>query len=161
MGLRHQQPPTVRADALDVTRDIALIVLAILQRARFIAEHQCAEEYIADGVAGENQADKALRSAELGEPLQRPLRMNPAGEGRVGRRNRGCLRCLAPSLITRQRYIPSAIAGPAWRSIGVEQGARAGDVGGMPRLAAASSASTNVLRQSRSRIRSLSLITSL
>ena len=38
MGLRHQQPPAVRTDALDVAGDVALFVLAVLKRAGLIAE---------------------------------------------------------------------------------------------------------------------------
>ena len=46
MGLRHHQSPAVRADALDISGDVAGFVLAVLQRARFIAEHQCAEQHL-------------------------------------------------------------------------------------------------------------------
>ena len=44
-----------------------------------------------------------------------------AGEGRDRRRSRACPAILAPSLITRQRYMPLGIGAAAERRVGVEQ----------------------------------------
>src|SRR4051794_35175748 len=82
---RHDQPPPVRADPLDIAGDVALLVLAVLQRSGFIGERKRAEEDVADRIPGKDQPNVALSAAELTETLQCLLGTDPAGE--AGRRN--------------------------------------------------------------------------
>ena len=70
MGLRHDQPPAVGADPLDIAGNIALLVLTVLERAAFVAKHERAEEDVADRVAGEDQAEVSLATGQLGQALQ-------------------------------------------------------------------------------------------
>ena len=83
MRPRQQYPPAVRADPLDEARDVALPIAAILHRPLLVAKHQRAEEHLAQDIAREDQADIALRAAELGEaayrrPLGPPTRTSSA-----------------------------------------------------------------------------------
>src|SRR5436190_12204853 len=84
MGLRHDQPPAIGPDPLDIAGDIAVQVLAVLERAALVGEGKRAEEDVADRVAGEDHADIALRPTELAKALQRLLRTDAAGEARIG-----------------------------------------------------------------------------
>ena len=83
--------------------DVAGLVLAILPGLALVAEHQRAEEHLAQRVAGKDQADRALRAGELGETLEIAFLVDPAGERRIGDDSRACPADFAPSLITRQR----------------------------------------------------------
>src|SRR5438067_7026370 len=83
MGFGHHQPPASGTDAIDIAGNVALLVLAILERAALVGEGERAEEDVADRVAGEDQADIALRAAELGETLKPMLGADLAGEGGV------------------------------------------------------------------------------
>src|SRR3954447_25326156 len=84
MGLRHDQPPPVRANPLEVTGDVAFLVLAILHRAPFIAEHERSEEHLADGVSWKKQPEITLRTVEPGQPLEAPFGPHTASEGGIG-----------------------------------------------------------------------------
>src|SRR5260221_8797453 len=83
MRLRHDQPPAIGADPLNIASDIALLVLAILEDAAFVGEGERAEKDGADPIAREDQPDIALRAAKLAEPLQRPFRPDAARESGI------------------------------------------------------------------------------
>ena len=100
---RHDHPPAGGPDALDEGGDVAVRVMAILHGPGLVAEHQRAEEHLAQRVAGEDQPDRPLRPGQLGEALQVALLLDAAGEGRDRRHSRACPAILAPTLITRQR----------------------------------------------------------
>src|SRR5690349_17420799 len=84
MRTRHDQPPPIGTDALDIADDIATIVLAILERPRLIAQDQRPEEDLTQQVAREYQAELSLRPIQLGQLLQVPLCGDGTGERRIG-----------------------------------------------------------------------------
>ncbi len=133
MRLGHDQTPAVRADPLEITGDVAHLVLPVLQRACLVAEHQSAEKHLSNRVSREHQADVTLRAAELVEALQVALGLHPAVEGRVGDIGKVALG-LGPDL---DQAAAVKAVGDRRRSDGgvrVEQGALAGDFIGMSRL---------------------------
>src|SRR5437660_11275361 len=83
MGFGHDQPPAAGTNSLDIAGDVAGLILAISPRPRFVAEHERAEEDLAHWVAGEEQADIALRAAHLAQELQVALWPDRAGEAAV------------------------------------------------------------------------------
>src|SRR6476620_2136492 len=84
MGLRHEQPPAIGTDPLNIASDVAVLVLAILKRAALICEGEGSEEDTPHRIAGEDDADIALRAAELAEALKCFLRSDAAVEARIG-----------------------------------------------------------------------------
>src|SRR5947209_2476080 len=83
MRLRHDQPPALGADPLNIASHIALLVLAILEDAALVGEGEGAEKNVADTIAGEDQPDIPLRAAKLAETLQRPFLTDAAGESGI------------------------------------------------------------------------------
>jgi len=84
MRVREGDPPAPVADPLDHADQIALAVAAVAQRPGLVAEHQGAEEDHPPAIVREDDADWALRSAELGEMEASADHPEPAAEGRVG-----------------------------------------------------------------------------
>src|SRR5215204_874515 len=83
MRLGHDQAPAAGADALDEPDHVARLVYAILLRAEFIAESDRTKENLPHRVARKQDADLPLRSVELLELLQVPLRSHAAGKCRI------------------------------------------------------------------------------
>src|SRR5690348_11141597 len=84
MRLRKDDAPAVGADPVDIAGDVPQLVLAILQRARLVAQHERAEEDLVHCVAGEDQTDIALLATELVEALEAANDLDAAQPGRAG-----------------------------------------------------------------------------
>jgi len=134
MRLGHDDAPPVGSDPLDVTRDVAELILAVLQRARLIAEHQRAEEHLPNRVSGEDQTDVALRAAELVEALQAAVGLHPAHERRIRDVGQPAAVGLGAELDHPAAVHAVGDARRPERGVGFQQHSVAGDVRGVPAL---------------------------